>query len=61
MFTKRAQRREALTNVATVRTEIRDIPDLGPELNETQLAAVVGGLIRSNGGKGTDPNCGGCH
>jgi hypothetical protein len=61
MFTKRAEQRDALTDVATTRTEIRDITDLGPELNESQLAAVVGGLIRTNDGKGTDPQCGGCH
>ncbi len=60
MFTKRADRSDARKDVTT-RTEIRDIADLGPELDESQLAAVVGGLIRSNGGKGTDPNCGGCH
>jgi hypothetical protein len=62
MFTKRAEQNDARTSVATTITEIRDLDPLGAELDEHQLSAVVGGLIRtSDGGKGTDPNCGGCH
>jgi hypothetical protein len=62
MFTKRAEHDDARLGVATTRTEIRDLAELGPELDEHQLSAVVGGLIRTrDDGKGTDPNCGGCH
>ena len=60
MFTKRSEYDDVLADVATTRTEIRDIPELGPELDESQLAAVVGGFF-SNTGTGTDPKCGGCH
>ncbi|HZO26152.1 MAG TPA: hypothetical protein VFH48_09185 [Chloroflexota bacterium] len=59
MFTKRAEHDDVRTDVATTRTEIRDIAALGPELDESQLAAVVGGFIRS--ASPTDPKCGGCH
>jgi hypothetical protein len=60
MVTKLAEHDDVRTDVATTRTEIRDIAELGPELDESQLAAVVGGFL-SNGGTGTDPQCGGCH
>lgn len=61
MFAKRTEQNDVRTDLtATARTEIRDLAELGPELDESQLAAVVGGFLRKRDTT-TDPHCGGCH
>jgi hypothetical protein len=60
MFTKRTERDGTHVDAIQTRTEIRDLSDLGPELDERELAAVVGGFI-VNRDTTTDPHCGGCH
>jgi hypothetical protein len=60
MFTKHTEHDDAHIDAIQTRTEIRDLSELGPELDERELAAVVGGFF-VNGDTRTDPQCGGCH
>jgi hypothetical protein len=41
------------------RTQIEDLPELGPELDEGQLVMVTGG--QSQAGGSTGGPCGSCH
>jgi hypothetical protein len=43
------------------RTEIRDLSELGPELDEGQLAVVAGGQSKDGGTDTTGGPCNACH
>jgi hypothetical protein len=43
------------------RTEIRDLSELGPELDEGQLAVVAGGQSKDGGNDDTGGACNSCH
>jgi hypothetical protein len=43
------------------RTDIRDLAELGPELDEGQLAIVAGGQSKDGGSDDTGGPCGSCH
>jgi hypothetical protein len=43
------------------RTQIEDLSELGPELDEGQLVTVTGGLPKDGGTDSTGGPCGSCH
>ena len=60
MVTMRTESDDTQTDLIGIRTEIRDISTLGPELDEGQLVMVVGGKAK-DGGFDSDPCPSGCH